>query len=43
MANKNQMENFIIENHLSIINEAKSDLNFIHSLSNLTLIYTFFY
>jgi hypothetical protein len=42
MANKNQMENFIIENHLSIINEAKSDLNFIH-LSNLTLIYTFFY
>jgi len=24
MANKNQMENFIIENHLSILNEAKS-------------------
>ena len=34
MANKNQMENFIIENHLSILNEAKSELNLIHSFKS---------
>jgi hypothetical protein len=28
MANKNQMENFIIENHLSILNEAKGKKKF---------------